>query len=95
MKNKYQIRKHKDDIIDIKLAGFDTSYLRLQKLDNKLYCAISTFVDPTSRGQGVGRKLYESLIDFIKSENAQFKATCPFVVELVQQDKENKKLYLG
>jgi predicted GNAT family acetyltransferase len=94
MKNKYQIHKRKDDILEIKLDGFDGSYLRIQKLDDKVYCAINTFVDPTHRGEGIGKKLYDALIEFIKSENAQFKATCPFVVEIAQQDKENKKLYI-
>jgi predicted GNAT family acetyltransferase len=94
MKPKYQVHNRKDDILEIKLVGVENSYLRLQKLTDKVYCAITTFVDPNTRGEGVGKKLYEALIDYVKTNDAKFKATCPFVVELAQQDKINKNRYI-
>ena len=37
-----------------------------------------TFVDDSLRGQGIGSKLVEEAVSFIKSKGAKVQATCPF-----------------
>lgn len=91
---KSTIKNKNNNIIEI---SFDdkNSYIRLQKLENNIFCAITTFVDPTQRGKGIGNKLYDEMIKYIKSNNAKFKATCPFIVDKAKEDKNIKDIYLA
>lgn len=88
------IKNKANNIIEI---GFEdkNSFVRLQKLDDGNYCAITTFVDPNQRGKGIGNKLYLEMIKFIRTNNVKFKATCPFIVEIAKNDKSVKDVYLS
>ncbi|MDR0825682.1 MAG: N-acetyltransferase [Mycoplasmataceae bacterium] len=59
-----------------------------------VYCIVSTFVDDTLRGQGVGKVLYKAAIDYIKKQNAKFYATCPYAAALADEDKSIKDIYI-
>jgi predicted GNAT family acetyltransferase len=67
----------------------------MQKLEDGTYCVISTFVDPAHRDSGIGWKLYEALIDFIRTEGTKFKTTCPYISQIMSEDKDNKDIYLS
>jgi predicted GNAT family acetyltransferase len=92
---KYQISKRNSNIVEISLTKSPDSHIRLQTLNNNVYCAISTYVNPSDRGNGFGKVLYECMIDYVKKEKAKFSATCPFIVDLADQDKTIKNIYIS
>jgi predicted GNAT family acetyltransferase len=94
MKN-YQISKRNSNIVEIKLSKYPTSHLRMQLLDNNIYCAISTYVNPDDRGQGIGKLLYSAMLDYVREQNAKFSAMCPFIVDLANHDKTVKDIYVN
>jgi len=51
-----------------------------------------TFVDPTLKGQGVGYKLIESVVDFAKSKDLKIIPLCPFASSVFQKRPEYKEL---
>jgi predicted GNAT family acetyltransferase len=91
---KYQIGKRNSNIIEIKLNRYPESHLRLQLLDNNIYCAISTYVNPNDRGQGIGKLLYQAMLDYVRSQKAKFNAMCPFIVDLAERDSSIKDIYV-
>ncbi|MDR0675203.1 MAG: N-acetyltransferase [Mycoplasmataceae bacterium] len=93
MKN-YQINKRNNNIVEIKLNKYPDSHLCMQLLNSNIYCAISTYVNPNDRGQGIGKLLYQSMLDYVRSQNAKFNAMCPFIVDLADQDKSIKDIYV-
>jgi predicted GNAT family acetyltransferase len=92
---KYKITKRNSNIVEINLVQFQDSHLKLQLLNDKVYCAISTYVNPNDRGKGIGKSLYECMIDYIRKEKAQFTAACPFIVDLADHDKTISDIYIS
>lgn len=45
-----------------------------------------TFVDPSLRGQGVAKKLLDTLVEYADSQNKKIRATCPYVVKKFLED---------
>jgi predicted GNAT family acetyltransferase len=91
---KYQIVKRNSNIVEIQLTKYPDSHLRMQKLDGNVYCAISTYVNPDDRGQGIGKLLYQAMLEYIREQNAKFSALCPFIVDLADEDKTVKDIYV-
>ncbi|MDR2369515.1 MAG: N-acetyltransferase [Mycoplasmataceae bacterium] len=91
----YQINKRNSNIVEIVLNKYADSHLRMQLQDNEIYCVISTYVDPTHRGQGVGKLLYQAMLDYVRKQKAKFSAVCPFVIDLAQHDKSVQDIYVA
>jgi predicted GNAT family acetyltransferase len=87
------IKNKSNDIIEI-LFENKNSYIRLQKCDENTFCVITTFVDPSYRGKGIGNDLYLEMIKFIRSNNVKFKATCPYIAEKATKDESVKDIFV-
>jgi predicted GNAT family acetyltransferase len=90
----YSIAKKNSGVIELTITNLSDAYVRLQDMGSNVYCAITTFVAPTLRGQGVGKKLYKALVEFIRDSKAHFSATCPFIVQIAENDKTIQDIYL-
>lgn len=89
----YKVKKFNSDICEISIPKYKDSYIRVQLIQEHLYCAISTFVSPEDRGEGIGGALYDTLLKFIRDHKAHFAATCPFIVQKADEDKSVKDIY--
>lgn len=45
-----------------------------------------TYVDPSLRGQGMGDKLLDALVDAMRAEGKKIHPTCPFIVKKFNED---------
>ncbi|MDR3163755.1 MAG: GNAT family N-acetyltransferase [Mycoplasmataceae bacterium] len=90
----YTISKRNSGVIELSITTQSNAYIRLQDMGDNIYCAITTFVDPSLRGKGIGRKLYKALIEFVRDTKVKFSATCPFIVKLAESDKTITDIYL-
>jgi hypothetical protein len=58
------------------------------RLEGKVYSLIHTEVPPAHEGQGVGRKLVENTLNYIKEKGYQFEPLCSFVAAYVKRHPE-------
>ncbi|GHU31930.1 hypothetical protein FACS1894166_04290 [Bacilli bacterium] len=70
------------------------AHLEMILVKDNVYCMVSTFVDDTLRGKGIGKVLYQAAVDYVKKQNAKFYATCPYVAALAEEDKHIKDIYI-
>lgn len=54
-----------------------------------------TEVDESLRGQGIGRKLQESLVDYVRMNNIKVVPICPFAKTTFQRMKEWQDVLKG
>lgn len=52
-----------------------------------------TFVDISLKGQGIGKELVLSVIDYAKKNNLKIRATCSFAIHYFS--KNPSKIYIG
>ena len=55
------------------------------EIEDGVYNIDHTFVDEDLRGEGIGSKLVEEAVDFIKSKGCKAKATCPFATKWMEK----------
>jgi len=56
--------------------------------DGKLMIIEHTEVDDSLRGQGIGKKLQQSLVDYVRMNNIKVIALCPFAKATFERMKE-------
>ena len=69
-------------------SGALLAEITYQPLDEHTVLADHTFVDPSLRGQGVGKKLVCHLADQMRAEHKKIKPQCLYVVALFEQDTQ-------
>lgn len=58
------------------------------QVDGDVLIVDHTYVDPSLRGQGIGKKLVDKLADFARQNRKKLHPTCPYVVELFNKSSE-------
>lgn len=58
--------------------------------DNKIV-ADHTWVSPEREGQGIARKLFDKLVEFVRNEKAKLVPLCSYVVRTAEKEKEKLK----
>ncbi|MDR1235176.1 MAG: N-acetyltransferase [Mycoplasmataceae bacterium] len=92
--NEYLIKKQKNNIYELRLVKHPDSCLTMKLLKNSVYCAVSTHVFFDDRGHGIGKLLYQAMIDYIRKQKAKFNAACSFIMKQADLDKTVKDIYL-
>lgn len=54
-----------------------------------------TKVEEEFRGEGVGEKLVEALVDKCRKDDKKIKAECPFVKDLLEKNKKYHDVFLN
>ncbi|HHZ02271.1 MAG TPA: N-acetyltransferase [Tissierellia bacterium] len=62
--------------------------IRITYRDENIIAAESTKVSETLKGQGVGRKLVEELVNYARKENKKIIPICPFVLATFEKTPE-------
>ncbi len=63
-----------------------TAYIRFHPVADDQIQVISTFTDPSLRGQGIARKLVEKVADYARENNLKVSATCSYAQKVLSQD---------
>lgn len=72
----YQLDQHKLAEMVYVMAGPDKMIIE------------HTDVDPSLKGQGIGKKLLEALVEYVRSKNMKVIPLCPFANATFQKMKE-------
>ncbi len=54
--------------------------------------ATHTEIDSEHRGEGLGEKLVDFLMDFVKLKNLQLKSECPYASRIIQKNPDYRDL---
>ena len=76
--NKFYVGQSEDD--------FDAE-ITYKDLDGKTLVVDHTFVNSSLRGQGIARKLVDTVIDKARSENKVIDPVCPYVKDVMTKDQ--------
>ncbi len=80
-----EIKKGKNRFYIEDDAGSVVGEITFQYEDDNTILANSTFVDPSQRGQGIARKLLDSLADHARENGMKIRPLCSYVVNAFEQ----------
>lgn len=63
-----------------------TAFIRFRTVADGQIQVVSTFTDPSLRGQGIARKLAEKVADYARENNLKVSATCSYAQKVLAED---------
>lgn len=82
----YQESKH-GGVFFLEESGHRIAEITYQWKDKTTIIADHTWVDGSLRGQGVARKMLDTLVEFARDKQLKIVATCSYVEVMFRRDK--------
>ncbi len=71
------------------------AHITFRPEDKKTIIAVSTFVAPSMRGQGIAKKLLDRLAEHARENNLKIRPQCSYVVTAFEEHEEYKDVKAG
>ncbi len=76
-------------------SGSELGQMTFSRAGEALVIVDHTEVDESLKGQGAGRRLFESMVAWARKTGTKVMATCPFALSMFQRDESSRDVIAG